>query len=86
MFKPAKHGHLRMAPWQITNHMPAINFIANATDQEQVAIAKCVLSFRCTITNKNAEAIQEGTLHLAPSALRIKGTLIGTSTSLQPRT
>ncbi len=38
-------------------------------------MANCILSFRCTINRRNAEAIRDGTLQLAPNPLRIKGHL-----------
>ena len=74
-FKPSKNGYHRLEPWQITNHMPCVSFNAWASDEEQVQIAKGILSFRCAITRKNASAIQEGTLHLAPAPLRVRGRL-----------
>ncbi len=55
--------------------MPCVSFIPWTSDQEQVQIARGVLSFRCSITRKNASAIQEGTLYLAPAPLRIGGRL-----------
>ena len=75
LLKPAKNGHLRLAPWQMTNHLPTTNLHAYLTDDEQVVVAKCILSFRCTINRRNARAIQDGTLQLAPNPLRIKGHL-----------
>ncbi len=55
--------------------MPCVSFNAWASDEEQVQIAKGILSFRCAITRKNARAIQEGTLQLAPAPLRVRGRL-----------
>ncbi len=69
------NGYHRLEPWQITNHMPCVSFNAWASDEEQVQIAKGILSFRCAITRKNASAIQEGTLHLAPAPHHVRGRL-----------